>query len=481
MQVLAGLYRSTFVEKMRERFRLMLTGAYAVYISVLEEQSDPALRAHLADVLHEIAAHTSELVEAFEEELMLSFRAATGPGLPEGSAVMAVETRHPIPMAAPGEFDDAPGIREFIGRSIKGYDTRHGSIILALARTFVKLADLPVESFSPPWTPAKLYSAFAVSLDRIGLPIQATVKLALYKMFSQEVLRYLGDGCMDFRYSLPHSLAELSKPLHGSVQSSIPANFSQTSEGADEPHGTAAGFDSEMASEALERCEAGDVGRKSSGNAPGTKPLKLSRVGLALLGGVALLLAGGWLAGMRPLMLVSRDRPVSIDFGQPGMMPTAPSPPGSLRIQAAIPAIPIASPQSNKGWPTAGRVASSGLSPPSSAGVAPISSIDFREKRERLRGLKLKNFVWKIDAGTNELLLTLTLANANLVEVGGIEVVCSQYSESLDFLEAAKAVLAEPVEAGQTKTFKGVSMGSANDQADRINCVVADLNVIASR
>lgn len=163
------------------------------------------------------------------------------------------------------------------------------------------------------------------------------------------------------------------------------------------------------------------------------------------------------------------------------MMSTAQSPPDSLRVQPAIPPIPIASPQPAKGWPLAGRADSSGQSPSSPAGVASISSIDPREKRERLRGLKLKSFIWKIDAGTNELLLTLTLANANLVEVGGIEVLCSQYSESLDFLEAAKAVLAEPVGAGQTKTFKGVSMGGANDQADRLNCVVADLNAIASR
>jgi hypothetical protein len=201
MQVLAGLYRSTFVEKMRERFRLMLTGAYAVYIQVLGDQSNPALRTHLADVLHETAAHTGELVEAFEEELMCAFRAATDADSPDDSAVMGA--RDLGSMAVSSEFDDGPEIRELITRSIKGYDTRYGSIILALTRTFVKLTEHPVENFRPPWTPAKLYSAFAVALGRIGLPVQGTVKLALYKMFSQEVLRYLGDGCMDFRYSLP--------------------------------------------------------------------------------------------------------------------------------------------------------------------------------------------------------------------------------------------------------------------------------------
>lgn len=485
MQVLAGLYRSTFVDKMRERFRLMLTGAYAVYVSVLEDQSDPALRTHLADVLHEIAAHAGTLVEAFEEELMRSFRAATGADLPEGSATMEVGARGVDPMAAPSELDDGAGIRELVARSIKGYDTRYGSIILALTRIFAKLTDQPVEGFRPPWTPAKLYSAFAVSLDCVGMPIQGMVKLALYKMFSQEVLRYLGDGCMNFRYALPQSLSELNKPFCDGVSPSGPsilANSSQISQNEDKPHGAVVGCDSEMA-RALAQCEAGEAGRGSSGDTSGTTPRKLRRVGFALLGGIALLPVGWCLARMWPLPTANREPPVAAGLGQAEMMMPVQGSSGGLLVQAAIPPTPAATPpHPNQGRLLAEGEASPGKSLSGSAGTDPVSSgDDFHGKRERLRGLKLKNFTWRIDGGTGELLLNLTLANTNLIEVGGIEVVCSQYSESLDFLEAAKVVLAEPVEAGQTKAYKGVPIGAANAHADRLNCVVADLGAMASR
>ncbi|MGZ8242874.1 hypothetical protein [Methylomagnum sp.] len=476
MQVLAGLYRSTFVDKMRERFRLMLAGAYAVYIAVLGEESDPDVRVHLADVLHDIAAHTGELVDVFEEELMRSFRAEMDSGSPDDSAAMDVGAKTSRPAALSIELGAGSGVQEFIARSIKGYDTRYGSIILALTRTFVKLTDQPVESFRPPWTPARLFAAFAVVLDQVGMPMHGAVKLALYKMFSQEVLRYLGDGCMDFRYALPHSLAELTHPAHERAVFPALTGLHPVSPASGLKPDTAADSDSRRTSAVADAAER--EGSRIENSTATAKPPKFAHVGLALFGCAALMAAGWWIgvyiARTRPLTSLSHEQPVPGNLSQSEAESTVHHPSAQARALVTNPSTTTEAPLlSTAGVPVKGGEVLSRK-------AGPISAADSYERREMLRGLKLKNFAWKIDAGTNEMLFTLTLMNANLVNVGGVEVVCSQYSGSLDFLEAAKAVLAEPVEAGQTKIFKAVPIGSASEQVDRVNCVIADLQVMAS-
>jgi hypothetical protein len=98
-------------------------------------------------------------------------------------------------------------------------------------------------------------------------------------------------------------------------------------------------------------------------------------------------------------------------------------------------------------------------------------------KRDAMRAVKLKHFVWKAGLDENRILFDLTIVNMNKIRVGEIEVVCSQYSQALDFLEAAKTVIAESIEPGQAKTFKAVPIGFANNQVKRINCVIADLEM----
>lgn len=454
IHILAGLYRSTFVEKMRERFRLMLSGAYAIYITVLGEEPDLALKTHLSDVLHDIAAHAGDLVDAFEEELMRAFRAAMERPEASGDSRFANAGNSTAPEGHPhsatAHFDSDLNVQEFIARSVRGYDTRYGSIILALTKTCVKLTDQSVEHFRPPWTPAKLFSAFSAALDRIGIPIHARVRLALYKMFAQEVLRHLGDGCMDFRYALPHSLANLNKPSHESDAPVSSTGRSPTFQPEKEPPSSNEGATSRLAAGSPNLTRS--LGMASDAKVRPVHSGKFVRLGLAALGFAALMVLGWWagvyLAKARPWIILSGNAPVPLAATKSEMMTVA---------------------NNNASGQTA-------LDPNQAHLVAPVGT---HEKREALRNLKLKNFVWGVAPGGGELLFTLTLVNANLVKVAGVEVVCSQYSASLDFLEAAKTVLPEPIEAGQSRTFRELPIGSASEQADRVNCVVADLDVMA--
>lgn len=488
MRILAGLYRSTFVDKMQERFRLMLAGAYSVYVTALSEGFDPALRAHLTDILQDIIARSSELTEAFEEELMSGFRVAL-----ERSENLAVfESRYGESGASrPPDFaarlDPDPQVHEFITKTIRSLETRHGSLVLAVTRTYVKLVDQSVEDFRPPWSPASLFAAFAAVLKRIDVPIHEKVKLALYRMFAQEVLRHLGDACLAFRDVLPADLAQLNMPGRKDL-----AAGGMPADGAQGPQGIAVRNGARNSTEpppfpklVLARAEAEgypaseypDEGPVPQSRRSTPRMRRLVRAMLILVAGAGIVGAGWWI-GTNFAKAKLGQSPIESRLageGEPsqGKLPPEPpvSGPGPESLvqpqstgESALSAPPVPRPPS-----AAAPVPSPGIGQGQSA-ISP----DPQQKREILRTIKLKNFSWKLSPGKDEILFDLFIANTGKVPVGGIEVVCSQYSAGLDFLETAKTVLAEPVEPGQSKAFKTVPIGFSNRQTERIHCVIAD-------
>lgn len=498
MRILAGLYRSTFVDKMQERFRLMLAGAYAVYVTALAEGFDPALRAHLTDILQDIIARTSELTDAFEEELMCCFRAAMEH--PESPATFESRNGESGASGRPDFsacLDPDPLIHEFITKTIRGLETRHGSIVLAVTRTYVRLVDQSVEDFRPPWSPASLFSAFAAVLKRIDVPIHEKVKLALYRMYAQEVLRHMGDACLAFRDVLPADLAQLNVPGREGMAwpgGGMPSDGSQGVPCATARNGIAdppfpklvlAGVEGEDR-RAME-CHGEDNARRRTGGLGPRAPAirKLIRAMLMLLAGIGIVGAGWWI-GTYFAKARSGKLPIAFGIPVPGVPADEPLP-GKLSPESPSPG--SAAPEATAKLQPPGETAFSGKPVPMPLSVTAGTSMPTlgagqgqvaaglapQQKREVLRTLKLKNFSWKVvGQGKDEILFDLLIANTGKVPIGGIEVVCSQYSATLDFLETAKTVLAEPVEPGQSKAFKAVPIGFFSKQTERVNCVIAD-------
>lgn len=482
MRILAGLYRSTFVDKMQERFRLMLAGAYSVYVTALGEGFDPALRAHLTDILQDVIARSSELTETFEEELMSGFRAT----LEHSENPAARESRNGESGAARrldsvARLDPDPRIHEFITKTIRSLETHHGSIVLAVTRTYVKLVDQSVEDFRPPWSPASLFAAFAAVLKRIEVPIHDKVRLALYRMFAQEVLRHMGDACLAFRDVLPADLAQLNMPRREGMALSGNASTG----GAQGPQGIAARNGSESPSFpklALARVEAGDhrtTERPDEGHAQRnvSKVRKPARAMVILLAGIGIVGTGWWIGTNFAKAKLGKS---SIESGlsragEPLRGKLSQEPPASGPVGPESSAKPQSTGESWSGpsVPIPPSTAAPVPSPGTGQGQ-PMAGSDPQWKREILRTIKLKNFSWKLSPGKDEILFDLLIANTGKASIGEIEVVCSQYSAGLDFLETAKTVLAEPVEPGQSKAFKAVPIGFSNRQTERIHCVIAD-------
>jgi hypothetical protein len=495
MRILAGLYRSTFVDKIQERFRMMLAGAYAVYVTALGEGFDPALRAHLTDILQDIIARTAELTDVFEEELMGHFRVM----LEQSGNLEASEKRlgEVKPVSRPDvspRLDTDPAVQEFITKTIRSIETRHGSIILAVTRVYVKLVGQTVEDFRPPWTPAYLFSAFATVLERIDVPIHEKVKLALYRMFSQEVLRYLGDACLAFRDVLPPDLAQLNLPR---CESAALFASETAADGTREPNGNGAGNVAAAAvipklvlagAEKADRYDTEHDGEEGAAVPPEPEARttgKLGRALLILLGGLGIV-CGGWWAGTyyakaKFLSPLSSREPVATADPTAGSEPEkslSESVPANRAAPDQLPGKTTGYRESSPSTQMAAPEQRSAVEAPAPAmmpdGNQPLAGADARQKREIMHSIRLKTFAWRVDSGSNEMLFDLTIANTGKVRIGGIEVVCSQYSTALDFLEAAKTVLAEAVEPGQSKAFKAVPIGFPSKQTERVNCVIAD-------
>lgn len=490
LRSLAGLYRSTFVCRMQERFRLMLAGAYDVYAMALGGRYDPALRSHLSDVLHQITACSAELIDVFAEDLMNSFRVMAEQSGDAGTNYSSIESSR-------GHFDckfscvlddkdeiDAD-IHEFVAKTIKSYETRYGSIILAVARTYTKLTGCSVEGFRPSWTPAKLFSAFSIVLQHVGIPIDAQVKLALYKMFSQEVLRHLGDGCMDFRYVLPHSLSELNS-IHseGAIMVlPIPTLLEM-------PAVTLHQDFSEIGTETM------DSGSKSErrwakssedNNAVETVMVSwnIAQAKSELCNSVvfrfAVLLVGVFIGSVWILeQYLSGKLPnAGMTYGMTQLAEDFKSVNKAEEFQSAT----GGKAQRERGFQ--GTAAFDGELGQRTIGVSDsrvvnfdASGIDRYSRHRASRTVRLQAVNWHNDAVKNKTLFAFTVINHNRSAVGAIEVTCSRYSDGLEFLEAAKTVLAEPIEAGQSKSFRLIQFGFANQMADRVSCFVSDFKVL---
>jgi hypothetical protein len=513
MRILAGLYRSTFVDKLQERFRLMLASAYAAYVTALGEGFDPALRAHLTDVLQDINTRTSELTELFEEELMGFLQATMEQFGAQDAAVGRIgELRQPGRANLSSRIDDEIEIKEFIAKTTRSIETRHGSIILAVTKTYINLTGQSVEDFRPPWTPSNLFSAFAAVLQQVEVPIHGRVKLVLYKMFSQDVLRHIGDACLAFRDVLPGKLSELNIPERGiaSALASASAADGYLLTGTDSSAATEtdAGFSRLMPASGLEDVT-GAVSSPpdtwaSGSECPNGEGLtlkfrqwnagKLIRIALILFGGVAIVVWGGWWRGAHlpktepssnqidEKSIKTEEKPLAenVSPDPPKETPALPVQPLMAEPSPELPPPVQAMAEASEAAKTASEQAMPIL-PPKPVGIPPRSQADSRAKREALRAVKLKNFAWKVGSSRKEMLFDLTIMNAGKTRVGGIEVVCSQYSKALDFLESGKTVLTEPIEPGQVRTFRAVPIGFASKKASRAHCVIADLDIKAAK
>ncbi|WP_348758810.1 hypothetical protein [Candidatus Methylocalor cossyra] len=475
---LAALYGSTFVDRMQEHFRQMLQGAYSVYVTALGEGFDPTLRAHLSDVLQDLVGRSSELAEAFAEEMLHQFQRTIG-----ALAISEATAGHP-PSPPRSEIlaglDDDPKIREFVARTVRKTETRHGSLMLAVTRTFMKLVDRNVEEFLPPWSPACSFAAFAATLERLDMPVHPRVKLILYQTFAQEVLHHLGDACIAFRDALPSDRSQ----LRGKEDATLP-NTVRLTQGADgEPPGDSAPPGSDSPPFFLTENETdlrptapAVVASSSSAAAPAQRPSwwlaprvrHLAAMAL-LLGGIALILGSSKRAAQVP---GGGDSPMpALGPGRHEIMAPAASSTGS---SSTLPPAAVPLPETDSAQaPAAAKPAT-----PQAFPRDPLPSQDLRKKRELLHAVRLKTFRWKVDHSSKKLLFDLSIGNTSTVPVGELEIVCSQYSRNLDFLEAAKTVLSDPIAAGQTKEFRAVPIGFANRQTERINCLIADLSNLA--
>jgi hypothetical protein len=511
MRELIGLYRSTFAQKMREHFQLMLAGAYAVYVTALGEGFDPTLRAHLTDVLQDVIARAPELAEIFEGELLRSFqeRLEQSSGAARGAAKSGDSQG----------FDDLPegdaAVREFVAKTVRGIDTQHGSVILAVTKTFAKLVDQATEGFRPPWGTACLFSAFAAVLKHVDVPIHGRVKLALYKTFAQEVLRHIGDACLLLRDALPDDYSQLAAvpacPWGASVSAgpTLSEVRSGSNPGLSNDGGLDAGlrdFDPE-----LQRFAGKPVAWKAGAgtvmdtidpvsNSPGVPatpaPAEESQrprawgwfaaVLLFLLLGLGLLW-GIWRSGVYSAWLdvipwLDRRQPPLNGGGEPAK-PLA-------EAGGEVPAFSQAPFSTGKqGVSDPALRESAGLEPPHSAaqpdgGPQPEgkllrlpSSSDPVEKLEALRAVKLEEVIWHADPAGGATVFDWRIDNASPFRISGIEVACSQYGQKRVFLEAAKVVLSESIEPRQSRHYRAVPMGFASGKTERVECVVSDLSV----
>jgi hypothetical protein len=501
-RVLAGLYRSTFVEKMQEHFQSMLTGAYTIYVTALKEGFDPTLRAHLADVLQDLVARASELADVFQDELMRDFWSMVEQT--NNSDVTDLRSRERQSKLFYRVDNDAE-VQEFVARTIRSIETSHGSMILALTKTYVKLVNQPVEDFRPPWTPAKLFSVFGVVLQQIEVPVHGRIKLALYKMFSQEVLRHFGDACLAFRDALPETPKDLKLPHSERVSPAATPLYIKEVSPAASSFRLAATSESDV--DALESIlasaerdslnpasnvpdQSGQEDDKSLEKEIGTNAepqmMRFVRFGFVLLSSLVVIGGGWWLGTHFAKTRLNPDETAAAPAMAQTRAPDAilPKPPAEAPPLPETSQFPEQSPAKETPWPPSAQSPSSevGGSPPAQSlptprEVPPSSQV----KREAMLGVKLRHFAWRVDPDRSEMLFDLTILNTNKVRIDEIEVVCSQYSGTLDFLEAAKTVLAESIEPVQTRTFKAVPIGFKSKQVKRVNCVIADLKIAGAQ
>ncbi|SMF96256.1 hypothetical protein SAMN02949497_3648 [Methylomagnum ishizawai] len=340
-----------------------------------------------------------------------------------------------------------------------------------------------IEGSRPPWGPTYLFTAFAEVLKLIEIPIHGQVKLTLYKAFAQEVLRHVGNIYLAFRDALP---ADIPSPSRSVIQ----ATFSGTTAGA-----------SSLGNKSPEIVEPSAT--------PGFPVKRRLIFPGVILAGFIVAAGGIWWSATdiavpgRPSGARREDKS-SPSVGTDSSAPTYPSGRGSAgagRIQPGIqelkqsvsptpavletpialppsePPIAEAAPESTPSLPAVTQPMSQAIGPETAPEPPPL---DERGKREVLRGIKLKSFKWKVDPRESGILSDLRIENTGQFKVGDIEVVCAQYSRRNAFLEAAKKILAEPIEPGQGRDYPATLIGYASQNTHRIACVIADAMVLSN-
>jgi hypothetical protein len=452
---LIKLYRSTFVKVMQARLRFMLEEAYSVYIAALGEGFDPVLHAHLADVLQDLVARSSELSELFGGELLDYFRRMLAP-VPAGGKGGTSGERFPV---YGGEDIE---LRELISKTNRAVERRYGDKILAVTLTYIKLAGEPAAEMTLAWSSASLFSAFSAVLRELEVPVHSKVRLVLFKLFAREVVTYIGEACSAFRDLVPVELSRLQSAAGraepGAIQA-VPAGADLSSRGVAPLSRQGSGVVFEASPVAV---QSGPTPLIPIGEAATVRPLESReknrfRRSVMLLSRFASVLAliwfAWWLGGeLARLRAVSAPGSTTAAF-EPDVLPAG--------VAAAKPSAT----ETDKP-----KTPASGIDP-----LLPI--LGEPGKRDILRAVKLKNFSWTVEPSASGMLFDLTIANTSGYWVAGIEVVCSQYSSELNFLEAAKTVLDPSIGPGDDGTFRDIRLGFAHRDTERVNCVIADLAI----
>lgn len=449
---LVGIYRAAYINKLREYFQQMLAEAYSVYVTALDEGFEPPLKAHLTDILQDIIVRTPELAEVFELALLDHFETTLDSYLDNGDPVAARADGFEMDIEGDSE------VRGFVAKTVRTSDTQHGSIILAVTKVFAKFTGRPAVLARPPWGAACLFAAFAETLKRIEVPIHGRVKLALYKAFSQAVLKHIGDACLSFRDALSGAALQPGPPPPDD--------------------GSALG---------LMRAPKGNGGTlaasapDNSHSRPAVKSIALVMVLLGILG---IAWAIGWLdiypsrpaadflpsqtpafpptMGNSSRAMTPEPKPmVQVQPETPPVTPVEPLPSAVVEDQAAPP-VPVAEP----------------ATPPAAEPPKSPPSLDGQGKRNALREVKLRSFKWRVDPKESAILFDLRIENAGRFRVGRVEVVCAQYSRNKALIEAAKRVLGEPIEPGQSRDFPATVIGYASQGTYRVSCMIADLEIL---
>jgi hypothetical protein len=312
-------------------------------------------------------------------------------------------------------------------------------------------------------------------------------------MFSQEVLRYLGDACLAFRDALPNDLAEInlvvpdrrSSGTSGSPSSRPGSNVTPIRAAVAHPKLAPAAADLSARSPCVP-----EPRRRSP-----LPPLALASTGTGKPGDESLLPIGAAVA----LMIVAVGTAAWLVHRDSGQLTRAVN--GAVRPPLTQSAVV------QGGREPAGPAAEVALVPtelirdqmaPRQAGAAPAEPeaqpVETRQvvaapiylangaedKRALMRSVQLRNYTWTVRPGGTEMLFDLQIENTSASAVGGIEIVCSQFSANLDFIEAAKTILGDLVASGRSREFKAIPIGYSSPQTQRVNCVIADLEAETS-
>lgn len=470
--VLIDLYRSTFVRFIQERFQSMLADL-SLATDLDAEDFDSTLQDHLADVWSDLRLGQKALSESFAKELADSFARfldQMDAVEPNSGAGAARQTDQKEGYRRPLAFD------ENLARMVVEIELRQGRSIRGVNEAYGTLVGCPPEALSlVPWNPAVVLEAFAAVLNRIEVPIHRKVRLVLYGKFIRNVLSHFGEACLAFRDGLNERAPRdrVCGEVSAGAQGAAPQFLGGIVPGR-KGFGRAVGCDAgeAVAGKSIEvEDEVGNATPPDGLRKDGAEFRRYARVFafllLTMILGIAAWQLGTRLAERRLGSFARNETaspaeaPVSSERTSPGLSEE------SMILESAPP---------NAGAETAlPESESSGLAEEESA-RPPIVS-DARAKRDVMRAVELVDFDWTVKSPEKAMLFNFTVSNGSGRRVGGVEVVCLQYSKDLELLEPLKAVLPGMIEPNTSKSFADIPAGFANKRVDRVNCIIPDLSL----